>query len=366
MTNTERINKAEEVLRKRYGSEPPAEVLSRFNEEKERFKDNTYLRHWEFFGAVNRLAWERGEHICMKGIYAFTLIAWLLDASLVNPLPPHERCPHCGKVIFHNEVNDGWDIPQRTCSCGTDFIRDGHNLPVNPAESVDYPGNIIMVAPLELREEITRLFRDTYSDEQLREKLGQKPDLDCFGKEATIKDQFGYWDQKFDTMLWNAVASFRFYYVPEWGKMTDIRTETGLPEHFPPETSMNGLLYKLHFAKKTDDHIFTDCLRALSFSLGNATRQVTNAEECPYGREEVLQDILGYFNKEAIAKRSNVSATTCVVLRPHTWRKGLSERFRNTLLENGVPPEYLEKMKKMGFVPPKAYLVQYLIGMLAE
>ena len=365
MTNTERINKAEEVLRKRYGSEPPAKVLSRFNEEKERFKDSAYLRHWEFFGSVNRMAWERGEHICMKVICA-SLIAWLLDASLVNPLPPHERCPHCGKVIFHNEVNDGWDIPQRTCSCGADFIRDGHNLPVDPAESVDYPRNIIMVAPLELREEITQLFHDTYSDEQLREKLGQKPDSDCFGKEATIKDLFGYWYQKFETELWEHEARFLFYYVPEWGKMTAIRTEIGLPEHFPLETSMNSLLDKLHFAKKTNNHIFTDCLRALSFSLKDKTRQVTKAEDCPYGREEVLQEILGYFNEEALAKQSNVLETTRVILNSSAWHWGHLEWFWNTLLENGVPPKYLKKVKKMGFVLPKAYLIEYLIGMLAE
>jgi len=62
-----------------------------------------------------------------------SFIAWLLGITVVNPLKPHYRCPSCKSAHFHNDVQDGWDLPERTCSCGSRMLRDGHSIPCEGA-----------------------------------------------------------------------------------------------------------------------------------------------------------------------------------------------------------------------------------------
>ena len=56
-------------------------------------------------------------------------MAFLLGATEINPLKPHYYCSKCGMVIFDNSVDDGWDLPEKICSCGKEMQIDGHNIP---------------------------------------------------------------------------------------------------------------------------------------------------------------------------------------------------------------------------------------------
>ena len=59
-----------------------------------------------------------------------SLLACLLGATSVNPLPPHYRCNNCHYTAFSRDrYKDGWDMPDAVCPvCGGSMEGDGHRL----------------------------------------------------------------------------------------------------------------------------------------------------------------------------------------------------------------------------------------------
>lgn len=57
-----------------------------------------------------------------------SLLLYLLNITFANPLPPHYICPICGTIIWKDSCYDGFDLPEKACSCGAFLWRDGHNL----------------------------------------------------------------------------------------------------------------------------------------------------------------------------------------------------------------------------------------------
>lgn len=85
-----------------------------------------------YFNLLSVLASEakkQGEHIRVRGGTGASFVAYLLGATEINPLKPHYYCSKCGMVIFDNSVDDGWDLPEKICSCGKEMQIDGHNIP---------------------------------------------------------------------------------------------------------------------------------------------------------------------------------------------------------------------------------------------
>ena len=123
--------RAENLLHKRYGSTPPIQVMSRFEMEKSLLQETNAIYHFEFLRQINALAGEQCGKITHFGMIGSSFVAWLMGVTRVNPLPPHEYCPDCRKIMFHPEVEDGWDLPEATCTCGRKLLRDGHNIPVD-------------------------------------------------------------------------------------------------------------------------------------------------------------------------------------------------------------------------------------------
>lgn len=54
-----------------------------------------------------------------------SFIAWLLGGTNVNPLPAHYYCPVCKNIEFVKDANNGIDLPDKKCSCGEEYKRDG-------------------------------------------------------------------------------------------------------------------------------------------------------------------------------------------------------------------------------------------------
>ncbi len=71
-----------------------------------------------------------GELVGSRGSVGSSFVAFLLEISEVNPLPPHWRCPACHNVVWDDSgVASGFDLPDQDCACGTPLIKDGQKIP---------------------------------------------------------------------------------------------------------------------------------------------------------------------------------------------------------------------------------------------
>ncbi len=122
-------NRAEEALCTTYGGNVPVEIASRFYAEQAEMQGTDMIVFFVLLSTLSQAAKKSGSRIFVRGGTGASLVAYLLGATEINPLPSHYHCPACHRVVFDDAVTDGWDLPQKMCTCGHPMIGDGHNLP---------------------------------------------------------------------------------------------------------------------------------------------------------------------------------------------------------------------------------------------
>lgn len=120
---------AHQTLRNRYGDDLPVEVLNRYLSEFAELGQTDTIVYFDLLRQINDMANKISEHIRVKGVTAASFVAYVLGATEINPLKPHYFCPDCHKIEFDDTALCGWDLPVKRCSCGREYLRDGHNLP---------------------------------------------------------------------------------------------------------------------------------------------------------------------------------------------------------------------------------------------
>lgn len=126
-------NRAELILYKTYGDNPPLQVMNRFGQEKSRLQNSNAIIIFDIIRELRKEAEKQGKFLEGPSSLYSSFVSWLMCASKVNPLPPHYRCPKCHKTVFSDETEDSWDLPDKTCSCGEAMLKNGHDLPFDVA-----------------------------------------------------------------------------------------------------------------------------------------------------------------------------------------------------------------------------------------
>lgn len=126
---------AHRALRNRYGDALPIEILNRYLSEFAELQETDMIVYFDLLSQIKAMADDLGEHILVKGVTGASFVAFVLGATEINPLKPHYFCPHCRKIEFDETTLCGWDLPVKHCSCGREYLRDGHNLPFETLRS---------------------------------------------------------------------------------------------------------------------------------------------------------------------------------------------------------------------------------------
>ncbi len=118
-----------EKLHALYGTMPPKTIMERLdNELSLADKGNISSIYMLLHHLATRLQ-ENGGRIGIRGTLGSTLISFLLGITDINPLPAHYRCPNCGYVKFAAKDSGYELLPQNCPRCGAALCGDGHNIP---------------------------------------------------------------------------------------------------------------------------------------------------------------------------------------------------------------------------------------------
>lgn len=115
-----------------YGEVLPDIVEERLKMELTHIKESGLSTVYSKYYLAAKHAHDNGQPTMALGDIGSSLVAFLLDITNVNPLPPHYICGNCNYTEFINDnsVYSCYDLPPKTCPvCGKALVYDGHNIP---------------------------------------------------------------------------------------------------------------------------------------------------------------------------------------------------------------------------------------------
>ena len=141
-----------ENAHKMYGELLPGMVKDRIDHELEPIIGNKFSTIYAISHLIVKKSREDGYEVGSRGSVGSSLVAYLMEITEVNSLPPHYYCPKCSYSAFKmteeekkkygirkdeeifqkdlDEVTSGYDLPDAKCPvCGTLLIRDGQDIP---------------------------------------------------------------------------------------------------------------------------------------------------------------------------------------------------------------------------------------------
>lgn len=393
------INKAELKMKELYGEQPPISIRNRLKTEELMLKNQMMLRWMGFLGELHDRFCEEDDFFLVRGAQmGSSFIAWLLGATNVNPLPVHYYCPKCKKIEFISNVKCGLDAPDKKCSCGVAYEKDGfgidaiHMYPLFGGCDIN-----ISDGAMELAKECFKDYFCEYSE--IREIKIQKSEAE---EENINKGQ-----------LTNVV---RYILVPrEVAVQYPGEILTLSPEEYfqkfskferlmivedPQEHSsfkeienikisvvniQDYLKYAVEKKKFKIDYLEKDLNEFASKLLSASFTELLAIEGCLHGtgvweengeklyiegiplselitnREDAYTYLYSKLNGKCCDNPSGQVYEIVKNLQKGIYAgKGIPADLEQLLLENEVPEWYIDSMKKIHYIFPKAHLITYL------
>ena len=393
------ISKAELKMKELYGKQLPISISNRFKTEELMLKNQMMLRWMGFLGELHDRFYEEDDFFLVRGAQmGSSFIAWLLGATNVNPLPAHYYCSKCKKIEFVSNVKCGLDAPDKKCSCGTAYEKDGfgidaiHMYPLFGGCDIN-----ISDGAMELAKECFKDYFCEYSE--IREIKIQKSEAE---EENINKGQ-----------LTNVV---RYILVPrEVAVQYPGEILTLSPEEYfqkfskferlmivedPQEHSsfkeienikisvvniQDYLKYAVEKKKFKIDYLEKDLNEFASKLLSASFTELLAIEGCLHGtgvweengeklyiegiplselitnREDAYTYLYSKLNGKCCDNPSGQVYEIVKNLQKGIYAgKGIPADLEQLLLENEVPERYIDSMKKIHYIFPKAHLITYL------
>ena len=383
-----------DLLFDRYGPRPPVSFTARLEDELFAISDDSFLKDMAFLARLREEARKARCEIDPIPLHGAGLIPFLLDASDIDPLPPHYFCPVCGRIEPLPDGKDGYDLPGKTC-CGIPMARNGHAIPFAPllAQLKREPVPLRFRLPRAFVPTAVQIAREIYYDSgdwhvipvatldadpdgatyALIPKSAALPDLDADGLwHVEPRDLFGgrnyrplqlVYGQKKER-LWT--ASVRTGYMPTVEDLLaeDIltaaaeRIQARLRENGRPLLRTNGLSFsKLLVLHGYERSSYPEDNPA--FSQPDAC--YSDVFTC---REDVWDTLLlagGPEQRCGVGLADRLAGRT---RRGAFVRKGMDTETVRILRELGVSEHWITQMGRTCYLPPKADVIQTLLDEL--
>ena len=385
------IKRAEQKLTELYGEHPPISVINRFKTEELMLNGQKMLRWMGFLGKLYEQFYTEDAFFMVRGTQmGASFIAWLLGGTNVNPLPAHYYCHKCKRVEFIPNVKCGLDAPDKVCSCGNPYEKDGfaidaiHMYPLtggceiyishNAIESVkkcfrEYFGEYNEIREIRIKEEIAGSYKLMRYIPLPAEMAGQYPD------EIITIDSEGYYRtfSKFEKLVvventeerinFKCLANTKFTPV-DIRNYAKYASEQGVFKDCLGQENLNEIVSNISNPNFSDLINIMGLLHGSGTWTGNGDILFANGvllSEMITNREDTYAYLYSKLNGRCCDNPSGQVYEIKENIRKGKYAGGhMPDDTEKLLLDNGVPDWYVDSMKKIRYLFPKAQLIQLL------
>lgn len=378
-----------------YGQTPPAHCISRLASEQAALYNTNAVQVFAILGKIQEEAKKQNTLIIVGGVDNSSFGAWLFGGTNVNPLPPHYVCPRCGCVEFVSNTRDGFDLAPKQCACGSEFLREGHNIPYEGYAKAQQSGSIISVQTSETFKPVAiKVLNEFYHG--IAEVLTVVEDMDdpswCYEKYVVLPkdkkrpvvsddgiwhiDGEKYWDW-FDNEI-----EFTFHVNEQLNFLHRMQeaTHAQLPDyHNLLSESMTDALFKRRCdtvpfitekLPEFESHSFELIRRidGLSHSISawedNAELLIQSGEasifDVPAAREDVWSEIVAALAKQGVYDRG-LALLIMEYVRKGRFDPNTHKQIKSVLETLDLPAWYIDCLSKIQYLFPKGHCFAFLI-----